>query len=44
MKLSQSIRFCNSADGTRIAVASCGNGPMKDGLTRLKAEGADIID
>jgi pimeloyl-ACP methyl ester carboxylesterase/DNA-binding CsgD family transcriptional regulator len=28
MKLSQSIRFCNSADGTRIAVASCGNGQV----------------
>ncbi|WP_420873169.1 alpha/beta fold hydrolase [Paracoccus pantotrophus] len=28
MKLSQSIRFCTSADGTRIAVASCGNGPV----------------
>ena len=28
MKLSQSIRFCNSADGTRIAVASCGKGPV----------------
>ncbi|MEO9341155.1 alpha/beta fold hydrolase [Mesorhizobium sp. SB112] len=27
MKLRQSIRFCNSADGTRIAVASCGDGP-----------------
>lgn len=28
MKLSQSIRFCNSADGTRIAMASCGDGPV----------------
>jgi pimeloyl-ACP methyl ester carboxylesterase/DNA-binding CsgD family transcriptional regulator len=28
MKLSQSIRFCASADGTRIAVASCGEGPV----------------
>ncbi|RXT44592.1 helix-turn-helix transcriptional regulator [Bosea sp. Tri-44] len=28
MKLSQSIRFCTSADGTRIAVASCGEGPV----------------
>lgn len=26
MKLRQSIRFCTSADGTRIAVASCGEG------------------
>ena len=28
MKLSQSIRFCTSDDGTRIAVASCGEGPV----------------
>lgn len=28
MKLSQSIRFCTSADGARIAVASCGTGPV----------------
>ncbi len=28
MKLCQSIRFCTSADGTRIAVASCGDGPV----------------
>ncbi|WP_099864405.1 alpha/beta fold hydrolase [Pararhizobium haloflavum] len=28
MKLSQTIRFCTSADGTRIAVASCGTGPV----------------
>ncbi|MGO4837647.1 alpha/beta fold hydrolase, partial [Rhizobiaceae sp. 2RAB30] len=28
MKLSQSIRFCASADGTRIAVASCGEGEV----------------
>jgi len=28
MKLSQSIRFCTSGDGTRIAVASCGKGPV----------------
>lgn len=28
MKLSQTIRFCASADGTRIAVASCGDGPV----------------
>src|SRR3546814_13092929 len=28
MKLSQSIGFCTSADGTRIAVASCGQGPV----------------
>lgn len=28
MKLSQSIRFCNSSDGTRIAMASCGEGPV----------------
>ncbi|MGE3739457.1 MAG: alpha/beta fold hydrolase [Geminicoccaceae bacterium] len=28
MKLSQTIRFCNSADGARIAVASCGEGPV----------------
>lgn len=28
MKLSQSIRFCISADGTRIAVASFGDGPV----------------
>ena len=28
MKLSQSIRFCTSADGARIAVASCGKGPV----------------
>ncbi|MRX51573.1 alpha/beta fold hydrolase [Paracoccus sp. S-4012] len=28
MRLSQSIRFCTSADGTRIAVASCGTGPV----------------
>jgi pimeloyl-ACP methyl ester carboxylesterase/DNA-binding CsgD family transcriptional regulator len=28
MKLSQSIRFCTSADGTRIAVASCGDGQV----------------
>lgn len=26
MKLSQTIRFCTSADGTRIAAASCGKG------------------
>lgn len=28
MKLSQSIRFCTSVDGARIAVASCGTGPV----------------
>ncbi|KQZ84695.1 LuxR family transcriptional regulator [Mesorhizobium sp. Root157] len=28
MKLSQSIQFCMSADGARIAVASCGTGPV----------------
>lgn len=28
MKLSQTIRFCTSADGARIAVASCGEGPV----------------
>ena len=28
MTLRQSIRFCASADGTRIAVASCGSGPV----------------
>src|SRR5690606_33624889 len=28
MKLSQSIRFCTSADGARIAVASCGAGQV----------------
>jgi len=28
MKLGQSIRFCTSADGTRIAIASCGAGPV----------------
>lgn len=28
MKLSQSIRFCTSADGARIAVASCGTGQV----------------
>lgn len=28
MELNQSIRFCSSADGTRIAVASCGEGPV----------------
>ncbi len=28
VRLSQSIRFCTSADGTRIAVASCGEGPV----------------
>lgn len=28
MKLSQSIKFCTSADGTRIATASCGEGPV----------------
>ncbi len=28
MKLSQSIGFCTAADGTRIAVASCGQGPV----------------
>jgi pimeloyl-ACP methyl ester carboxylesterase/DNA-binding CsgD family transcriptional regulator len=28
MKLNQSIGFCTSADGTRIAVASCGAGPV----------------
>lgn len=28
MKLSQTIRFCTSGDGTRIAVASCGEGPV----------------
>lgn len=28
MKLDQTIRFCNSADGTRIAVASCGKGQV----------------
>jgi pimeloyl-ACP methyl ester carboxylesterase/DNA-binding CsgD family transcriptional regulator len=28
MKLSQTIRFCTSADGTRIAVASCGQGQV----------------
>src|SRR5262245_32969981 len=28
MKLAQDIRFCSSADGTRIAVASCGSGPV----------------
>ena len=28
MKLSQTIGFCSSADGTRVAVASCGKGPV----------------
>jgi len=28
MRLSQSIRFCTSADGARIAVASCGRGEV----------------
>lgn len=28
MRLTQDIRFCSSADGTRIAVASCGSGPV----------------
>jgi pimeloyl-ACP methyl ester carboxylesterase/DNA-binding CsgD family transcriptional regulator len=28
MKLRQNIRFCKSADGTRIAVATCGEGPV----------------
>src|SRR5688572_28503338 len=28
VKLSQSIRFCTSTDGTRIAMASCGEGPV----------------
>lgn len=28
MKPSQTIGFCTSADGTRIAVASCGRGPV----------------
>jgi pimeloyl-ACP methyl ester carboxylesterase len=28
MALRQGIRFCTSADGTRIAVASCGQGPV----------------
>ncbi|WP_439626951.1 alpha/beta fold hydrolase [Shinella sp.] len=28
MKLDQTIRFCSSADGTRIAVASCGKGQV----------------
>ncbi|MGO7425614.1 helix-turn-helix transcriptional regulator, partial [Rhizobium ruizarguesonis] len=28
MKLSQTIRFCASKDGTRIAVASCGQGQV----------------
>lgn len=28
MKLRQSIRFCTSSDGTSIAVASCGEGPV----------------
>jgi pimeloyl-ACP methyl ester carboxylesterase/DNA-binding CsgD family transcriptional regulator len=28
MKLHQSIGFCTSCDGTRIAVASCGTGPV----------------
>jgi pimeloyl-ACP methyl ester carboxylesterase/DNA-binding CsgD family transcriptional regulator len=28
MTLRQDIRFCTSADGTRIAVASCGAGPV----------------
>lgn len=28
MKLRQSIGFCNSSDGTRIAMASCGEGPV----------------
>jgi pimeloyl-ACP methyl ester carboxylesterase/DNA-binding CsgD family transcriptional regulator len=28
MKLGQTIRFSTSADGTRIAVASCGKGPV----------------
>jgi len=28
MSLRQDIRFCTSADGTRIAVASCGEGPV----------------
>lgn len=28
MTLKQSISFCTSADGTRIAVASCGSGPV----------------
>ncbi|WP_037283873.1 alpha/beta fold hydrolase [Rubellimicrobium mesophilum] len=28
MSLRQTIRFCTSADGTRIATASCGSGPV----------------
>ncbi|MFK4771491.1 alpha/beta fold hydrolase [Rhizobium sp. ZW T2_16] len=28
MKLAQTIRFCNSEDGTRIAIASCGQGQV----------------
>lgn len=28
MKLHQNMRFCHSADGTRIAIASCGEGPV----------------
>jgi len=28
MRLSQTIRFCTSQDGTRIAIASCGKGPV----------------
>ena len=28
MTLRQNIRFCKSADGTRIAVATCGEGPV----------------
>ncbi|WP_439617762.1 alpha/beta fold hydrolase [Shinella sp.] len=28
MKLDQTIRFCSSADGTRIALASCGKGQV----------------
>lgn len=28
VKLSQTLRFCTSADGTRIAAASCGAGPV----------------
>lgn len=28
MKLRQSIQFCTSADGARLAVASCGSGPV----------------
>lgn len=27
MKLHQDIAFCTSADGTRIATATCGSGP-----------------